>query len=187
MKTPIGISNRHIHLSQSDADQLFGTNYQFHTRNELSQHWQFATEETLSITWPSWTIDKIRIIIPHRPQTQIEILQSDNYILGTNAPIRLSGNLDKTPSIQITGPNWQITTQTGLIVAQRHLHISTQQAQDANFTQNQSINIQTNGPRSVIFQNVIVRIKDRYELDFHIDIDEANAAGITNSMNWIII
>lgn len=179
MRIPIGISNRHIHLSQVDADKLFGKWYKFKILKELSQPWQFACEETVVIKWPKWEIKNIRIIWPHRKQTQVEIFMWDNYVLGCNAPIRLSGDLDNSESLYVVGPNWSIYIQWWVIVAKRHLHITQSEADDRWLKNNQKIKIKTNNPeRWLIFENVLVRITDTSALDFHVDIEEANAAGL---------
>jgi len=105
MRTPIGISNRHIHLSQSDANTLFGSNYQLTKMKDLSQPGQFAAEETVIIKGPKSEIAKVRVLGPYRKFSQVEILASDNFKLGTNAPLRLSGDLEGSEAIEVIGPN----------------------------------------------------------------------------------
>jgi putative phosphotransacetylase len=188
MRIPIWISNRHIHLSQVDADKLFGKWYQFKVLKKLSQPWQDAYEETLVIKWSIWEIKNVRILGPVRKQTQVEIFMWDNYLLGCNAPIRLSGDLKWTESLHIIGPNWSIYLQEWVIVAKRHLHITQSEADDRWLKNNQKIKIQTNNPeRWLIFDNVLVRITDSSALDFHVDMEEANAAGLKMWDWWEIV
>lgn len=187
MQIPIWISNKHIHLKQEDANKLFGSNYKFKKLNELSQIWQYATKETLTIKWPKWIIKNIRIILPFREETQIEILKQDSFVLGVDVPIRLSGDLKGSPWITIIWPKWIIETKKWIIIAQRHLHISPKQAKEINIKHAEKISIKTEWIRSITFHNVEVRISHDWKLDFHIDREEAHAAGITqNAIGEII-
>ena len=183
MQIPIGVSNRHIHLSQTDADILFWKKYEFKILKKLSQPGQFAYEETITAKWPKGEISKIRILWPVRWKTQLEILSSDNYQLGIKSPLRISWDLDNSWwEITIIGPKGKILLNNGVIIAQRHLHTSTSQAKELWITNGQSIKIQVQWPRWIIFENVIVRAGDRYNLDFHIDREEWNAAGVKGQM-----
>lgn len=179
MRIPIGISNRHIHLSQVDADKLFGKWYEFKKIKDLSQPWESACEETLTIKWEKWEIKNVRILLPFRKKTQVEIFMWDNYILGCKAPIRLSGNLEWSESLYLIWPKWTVYLQEWVIVAKRHLHITQAEADERWLKKNQTIRIKTNNPeRWLIFDNVVVRSWDNYALDFHIDMEEANATGL---------
>jgi len=188
MKIPIWVSNRHIHLSQEHADILFWKNYKFQALKKLSQPGQFAYQETIIAKWPKGTINKIRILWPVRTTTQIEILMSDNYLLGIDAPLRISGDLENSWWwIIIIWPKGELKLNNGIIIAKRHLHASTEQAKKLWITNWQTIKIQTEWPRSVVFENVIVRAWDKYNLDFHIDREEWNTAWIYGQMFWKII
>lgn len=181
VRLPIGISNRHIHLSEADADKLFGKEHQFKILKDLSQPWQFACEETVTLRWPKWEIKDVRIIWPLRKQTQVEISISDWFALGVKAPIRLSGNLKWSEGINILWPKWEIYITEWVIVAKRHLHITKPEADERWLKNNQSIKIWIhNDERWLIFDNVVVRISDESALDVHVDIEEANAAGLKN-------
>lgn len=179
MRIPIWISNRHIHLSQVDVDKLFGKWYVFKVLKKLSQPWQDAYEETVVIKWPKWEIKNVRILGPVRKQTQVEIFMWDNYVLGCKAPVRLSWNLEWSESLYILWPKWTVYLQEWVIVAKRHLHITQSEADDRWLKNNQKIKIQTNNTeRWLVFDNVLVRITDSSALDFHVDMEEANAAGL---------
>ncbi len=183
MQIPIWISNRHIHLSQHDAEILFGKDYQFTKIKDLSQPWQFALQETISIQWIkndlSTQIDNIRILWPRRNDTQVEVLSSDQYKLKMYVPTKLSWDIDNTPWIHIIWPQASITIKQGMIIAQRHLHISPSQAKKYQLTNHQIISIKTFWQKSITFHNIIVRIDPNFKLDFHIDFDEANAGNIS--------
>ena len=178
MRTPIGISNRHIHLSQSDANTLFGSNYQLTKLKDLSQPWQFAAEETVTIKGPKSEITKVRVLGPYRKFSQVEILASDNFKLGTNAPLRLSGDLEGSEAIEVIGPNGTLHLNQGLIVAKRHIHMTVADAELFGVTNGEIVKVKTPWERGLVFDNVVIRVDDSFLLDMHIDIDEANAAGL---------
>lgn len=178
MRIPIWISNRHIHLSQIDAEKLFGKEYQFTTIKELSQPWQYACQETVSLRWPKGQIDGVRILGPFRKFTQAEILVADTFKLGIPTPIKLSGDLKWTPSFEVVGPAGSVVLDQGIIVAKRHLHITVAEAKDAGLVDGQEISVKVLWERGLVFENVIVRASDASALDMHIDTEEANAAGL---------
>ncbi|HOG15583.1 MAG TPA: phosphate propanoyltransferase, partial [Candidatus Absconditabacterales bacterium] len=178
MKITVGISNRHVHLSRKDADLLFGEGYELTKIKDLSQPGQFATEECVVLKGPKGEISKVRILGPYRKDTQIEVLLGDNYKLGINAPVRLSGDLENTPGLEIIGPNGSITTKKGAIVAQRHIHMNLEEAKEFGLENGQIVSVKTEGERGLIFENVIIRADSKGALDFHIDMEEANAAGV---------
>ena len=178
MRTPIGISNRHIHLSQSDANTLFGSNYQLTKMKDLSQPGQFAAEETVIIKGPKSEIAKVRVLGPYRKFSQVEILASDNFKLGTNAPLRLSGDLEGSEAIEVIGPNGTLHLNQGLIVAKRHIHMTVADAELFGVTDGEIVKVKTPGERGLVFDNVVIRVDDSFLLNMHIDIDEANAAGL---------
>lgn len=183
---PIGVSNRHLHLSQSDMNNLFGEGYQMTKLKDLSQPGQFACKETVTICGPNGAIEKVRILGPVRSKTQIEILTGDCFKLGVVSPPRLSGDLQGTPGITIIGPKGSVQTTEGLIVAQRHIHMTPQDAQRFGVCDGQVVSIQVNGPRGGVYSNVAVRANDASALECHIDTEEANAMNV-NSLSKIIL
>lgn len=188
MRVPVSISNRHTHLSAKDIESLFWKEYVCKVAKQLSQPGEVAYEETVTIKWPKGEIKNVRVLWPARKQTQVEIMMGDNYTLWTNAPILLSGDLEKSEAITIIWPKGSIYLPKGLIVAKRHLHVSQVQADDIGVKQNQNIAVKIiNNERWLTFENVIVRIKDTFDLDVHIDIEEGNAAGIGKWARWEII
>ncbi len=176
MRIPIWISNRHIHLSQSDADKLFGKDYQFNVIKELSQPWQFAYQETVSLKWAKWQIDWVRILGPCRKETQIELLMADNYKLWISAPLRLSGDIVDSPGCEVIWPKWTVNLERGCIVAKRHLHITVAQAEDMWVKNWEEISVKVYWDRGLVFDNVSVRVADNFDVDMHVDQEEANAA-----------
>lgn len=179
-KVPVGISNRHVHLTQEDLELLFGPGYQLTLKKDLSQPGQFAAEETVDLIGPKGPIKKVRILGPVRPQTQVEISMTDSFALGVKPPVRDSGDLAGTPGITIEGPKGKIDIKEGVIIAQRHLHLHTTEAEELGMKDKEYISVKTEGPRSVIFEKVLVRVGPKYAKDLHVDTDEANAAALKN-------
>lgn len=178
---PVGVSNRHLHLSQSDQDILFGTGYQMTPIKDLSQPGQFACKETVTICGPKGAIEKVRVLGPVRSKTQVEILTGDSFKLGVSAPARQSGDLAGTPGITIVGPKGSVQTSEGLIVAQRHIHMTIQDAAKYGVHDGQIVDIEVEGPRGGTYANVIVRANDTSALECHLDTEEANAMNINSS------
>lgn len=182
MKVPVGISNRHVHLTQEDLETLFGKGYKLTEKKGLSQPEQFAAEECVTLVGPKRSIEKVRILGPIRPKTQIEISRTDMFTLGfKDIPLKNSGDLAGTPGITIVAPNGNsITTNEGCIIAARHLHLSPTEAANFGLKDKDVISIKAAGPKGVMFYNVLVRSGAKHAMDFHIDMDDANCAGLSN-------
>lgn len=179
-KVPAGISNRHLHVTQADLETLFGEGYELKQMKPLSQPGQFAAEEIVTLIGPKNSIAKVRILGPVRPSTQVEISRTDSFVLGVNAPVRDSGSLTGTPGLIIEGPKGRVELNEGVIIAQRHLHLHTDEANELGLKDKDTIAVQFEGDRSVVFNNVLVRVSPKFAIDLHIDTDEANAAGLAN-------
>jgi putative phosphotransacetylase len=171
-KIPIEISARHIHLCQKDTETLFGKNYVFTKKKDLSQPGEFAAQETISVRFNNKEITNVRVISPQRSKTQVEISLTDAYNLGLSVPVRLSGDIKGTPGVLLIGPKGQV------IVAQRHIHISPIEAMKSGIDGQDVISIKVDGPRTMTFHNVKVRRGEKFKLSVHLDTDEGNAAGI---------
>ena len=179
---PIGVSARHVHLCQEDLEALFGEGYKLTPRSYLSQPGQYACEETVNLIGPKGRIERVRVLGPLRPETQVEIARTDQFRLGIDAPIRASGDLDGTPGITIEGPKGQVTISKGVICSARHIHMSPEDALRFGLRDGDIVMIRVEGERPLIFGDVLVRVKPNFRLDMHVDTDEANAAGITTGM-----
>jgi putative phosphotransacetylase len=183
---PVGVSNRHVHLSQADQNILFGDGYQMTVMKELSQPGQYAYKETVTVCGPKGAIEKVRILGPVRSKTQVEVLAGDAFKLGVVSQTRLSGDLHGTPGITVIGPKGSVQTTEGLMVAQRHIHMNPQDAQRFGVRDGQVVSIEVDGPRGGIYKNVAVRANDASVLECHVDTEEANAMSI-NSLSKINI
>lgn len=182
---PVGISNRHIHLSQADLDQLFGAGYQLTPMKDLSQPGQFACKETVTICGPKGAIEKVRVLGPVRKETQIEIVAGDCFKLGVKAPAKLSGDLAGTPGITVVGPKGSVQTAQGLIVAQRHIHMAPADAQAYGVQDGQIVKIRVGGLRGGIYDNVAIRVTTSSKLECHLDTEEANAMGVAGTVEIV--
>jgi putative phosphotransacetylase len=177
-KVHIGVSARHIHLSQAHIEILFGQGYALNEFKALSQPCQFAAEEVVSVQGPKGRMDKIRILGPARGETQLEISRTDSFALGLNPPLRQSGDIAGTPGIKVLGPAGEVELKQGVIVAARHIHFHTSDALAWGIEDKQMLRVMLNGERPLILENVLARVSDQFALDLHIDTDEANAAGV---------
>ncbi len=177
---PVGISNRHLHLCRADLDALFGSGYELSKKNDLSQKGEFASNELVTLTGPRGSIEKVRVLGPLRPETQIEISPTDARRLGVMPPVRLSGDTKGTPGLTIKGPAGEVKMNSGLIIAKRHLHANPEQAKVLGLRDGDVISIRALTERPTIFEGVSVRVRPSFEIELHIDVDEANAAMINN-------
>jgi putative phosphotransacetylase len=172
---PVGVSNRHIHLSQEDLEILFGKNAKLTPIKELSQPGQFAAEECVTLVGAKGTLEKVRVLGPVREKTQVEILASDSFKIGIKAVLRESGKLEATPGIAVVGTMGCLQLKEGVIVAQRHIHMSEEDSKRFSVVDGQLVKVQFGGTRGGIYEAVLVRVSNKYKLDFHVDMDEANA------------
>lgn len=183
---PVGISNRHIHLSQQDVEKLFGYGYQLTKLKDLSQPGQFACKETVMVCGPKGAIEKVRILGPVRKQTQVEILQSDSFKLGVKAPLRLSGDLAGSGNVTLIGPKGSAEVIEGVVVAKRHIHMLPNEASQFGVQDGEAVTIEFSGERGGSLANVIIRAVENSGLECHIDTEEANALGITPNTEIVI-
>ncbi len=173
---PISPSAHHVHLTEQHVRQLFGQGHELTWYADLSQPGQFASQEQVSLLGPKGRIDRVRVLGPARSQTQVEISRTEEFKLGIDAPIRLSGQLDGSPGITLEGPAGQVELRQGVICAMRHIHMAPQDAMEFALRDHDRVRIRIPGERSLIFGDVIVRVNPDYRLDMHIDTDESNAA-----------
>lgn len=178
MKIPVGVSNRHIHLSRAHLEQLFGSELTCY--RELKQPGQFAAEQKVDLSGPKGTINNVRVLGPLREHTQVELSRTDSVRLGINPPVRDSGHLENTPGITVTGPRGKIELDNGVIIAQRHIHVPQDLADKHGLKDREIVSVCCGGIRALSFGQVLVRVSKNYALEFHVDIDEANAALLTN-------
>lgn len=176
----IGVSNRHVHLSQADLEVLFGKDYVLTKMKDMKQPGQFATNEKVDIVGPKGKFSGVRIIGPVRKETQVEVSITDSFKLGVKPPIRQSGDLQGTPGIKVVGPKGEVDIPRGVIVAARHIHMPQYIADIKGYKDGQIVKVETYGERKITMHNVVLRVSDKMAKEMHIDVDEANAAGLKN-------
>lgn len=178
-KILIEVSARHCHLCQADLEKLFGKGYELKKLRALSQPGLFAAEESIAIKNGKMGFGKVRVIGPERDYTQIEISKTDAIFLGVEVPLKKSGDIEGTPGITLAGPAGEVVLKKGLIIPKRHIHCSEQEAQGLGVKDGDMVSVEVKGERGIIFNNVKVRVGDKFKMSMHIDTDEGNAAGIS--------
>jgi len=176
---PVGVSARHAHLSQKDIDILFGPGYKFGELYPLSQPGQFAAVETVTVKGPAGEIPGVRILGPARPRTQLEISLTDARRLGVMVPVRMSA-VGGGGGVILVGPKGEAPLEEGAIAAMRHIHMSPSDAMEFDVANGDLVRVRALDGRSVVFENVVIRVSPDYSLEFHVDTDEANASGLRN-------
>ena len=187
IKVPVEVSARHCHLSKQDLETLFGAGHELQKIKQLSQPSDFACEETVKVENNSHILENVRIVGPLREQTQIEISLTDAKKMEVNPPVRLSGDLKNSSPVTLAGPAGRVELFEGLIIAKRHIHCATDEAAKLGLKNGTIVSVKIDGERPVIFEKVVVRVKDNYKLGLHLDTDEGNAAGINKMGEGIII
>ena len=185
---PVGVSNRHIHLSTADLETLFGKGYELTPIKDLSQPGQFACKETLTIVGPSLRpIENVRVLGPVRKASQVEISRTDSFTLKVKPPVRESGDIAGSAPVTIIGPKGVVTLKEGCIIANRHIHMSLEEGAAFGLSDGQYVDVEVNGERKTRFYDVQVRVHKDFRLEMHIDTDDANAAGIGNGAKVKIV
>ena len=185
---PIAISARHIHLTREAIEALFGPGHALTPHKPLSQPGQFSCEERLTIVGPRHSIEGVRVLGPERGRCQVEISRTDEFHLGVDAPVRNSGDVKGTPSVTLVGPAGSLTLTEGLICARRHIHMHPDDAERFGVSKGDVVEVHVDSEgRDLVFGDVLVRVKDSYRLEMHIDTDEANAAEITRGHEGALV
>lgn len=181
MDIKVGVSNHHVHLKESDLFTLFGEGYELHNKRDLLQLGQYAAEETVTLELNGKTLEHIRIIGPCRSYTQVELLQRDNEYFGINAPIRTSGDLKGSETIDIIGPVGRVHAVESTIVADRHIHMSADDLVKFNVEKGQVVTVEyENG---VVLDDVHIKSDPSCVLELHMNKDEAESLGIETGMS----
>lgn len=186
-KIPVGVSARHVHLTQEHIDILFGKGYELTKKKDLMGG-QFASNEQVTIVGTKLrAIENVRILGPVRKASQVEISQTDAVKLGVAAPIRESGNIKDSAPVAVVGPKGAVYLKEGCIIAKRHIHMAPKDAMAAGVKDGDTVSVKFNNDRGSIFNNVQIRVDESFTLEMHIDTDEANASKIKTGDIGIIV
>lgn len=175
MIVPVGVSARHIHITKEHLNIIYGKHYELTKFKDLSQQGQFASNEKVIIKTDKGEISNVRILGPVRNYTQVEISKSDAIRLGLNPPVRDSGDLNNSAPITIIGPAGEVVLDQGCIIANRHIHLTNEDAKQNDLFGVEKVKVEVSGIKGGILDNVYLKIDDSYKFELHIDVDDANA------------
>ena len=180
-------SGKHCHVTRSTLDTLFGEGFELEVKKMLSQPGQFATPHKLTVVGPRRSTE-ITILGPCRKADQVELSLTDATSLGFTAPIRESGDVANSPGCKIIGPKGEVDISEGVIIAKRHIHFTPEDAAKFGVSDKQIVKVRVGGDRSLIFDDVVIRVNPDFATYMHVDYDEYNAAALsgTNNMGEIV-
>ena len=179
-KIKIGVSQRHIHLSREDLDILFGKGYELTVKKYLMGR-EFASEEVVTLVGKSLkSIENVRVLGPVRKNTQVEISKTDTFVLKVSPPVRPSGNIEGSERIVVVGPKGSVYLKEGVIIANRHIHLTPEYAKSHGINDNDYVDVEVEGVKPTLFYDVQVRVRDDFNVEMHIDTDDANSTGLKN-------
>ena len=175
---PLEASGRHVHITSAQANILFG--HPLTPKRPLSQPGQYLANERLTVLGPKGEFQNVAVLGPERKEAQVEISLTDGRVLGVEPPIRLSGDVKNSPGISLLGPKGRVDLESGLIAAQRHIHLTPEDGKKFHVQDKQVVRLQAFTRRPCIFEDVTVRIHPDFSSAVHLDYDEANACGFVS-------
>lgn len=183
----VGVSQRHVHLSQEDLETLFGKGYELTVKKYLMGR-EFASDEFVTLVGPSLkSIEKVRVLGPVRKNTQVEISRTDTFVLKVSPPVRPSGDIKGSASLVLVGPKGTVYLKEGVIIANRHIHLTPEYAEKQGIKDNDYVDVEIEGIKPTRFYDVQVRVRDDFNVEMHIDTDDANSAALKNGARVQII
>ena len=168
-------SGRHVHVTKEQSVILFG--HPVTPRRPLSQPGQYLANERVTVVGPKGEFTNVAVLGPERKEAQVEISLTDARTLGVEVPVRLSGDVKGSPGILLRGEKGCIPLTEGVIAAQRHIHLTPEDAKKFGVQDKQVVKLQTYTARPVLFEDVAVRVSPDFASYVHLDYDEANACG----------
>lgn len=183
----VGVSQRHVHLSRSDLETLFGKGYELTVKKMLMGR-EFASNEVVTLVGPSLkAIENVRVLGPVRKSTQVEISRTDTFILKVSPPVRPSGEVAGSERLVLVGPKGSVYLKEGVIIANRHIHLSPEGAEENGVRDGDTVDVLVEGEKPTKFYDVQVRVRDDFHSEMHIDTDDANCAGLKNGDSVTIL
>lgn len=181
----VGISNRHVHLTDDDFRTLFGYDAPV-VKKYVRQRGEFAAEEVVTLRGPKGTMERVRVMGPNRPATQVELSRTDCFALGITAPMAQSGHLEHAGPVEIIGPAGKVRAEHAAIVAGRHIHMGPEDARPLGLKDGDRVRVRFDGERGAELHHFLIRVKPSYLLELHLDTDEGNAIGARTG-DWATI
>ncbi|MBQ9986433.1 MAG: phosphate propanoyltransferase [Oscillospiraceae bacterium] len=186
-KILVETSSRHVHVTKEHLEILFGAGAVLHNKRELSQPGQFLTEEKVTLVGPKREIKGVSILGPERPATQVEVSLTDARTLGVSAPIRESGDVAGSAACKIVGPCGEVELTEGVIAAKRHIHLTPATAAEFGVADKEIVCVKIDSARPLVFDDVVVRVSEKFAPAMHVDTDESNAAALSGEVYGEII
>lgn len=176
----IGVSQRHVHLSEKDLNILFGEGFEL-TKKKTLMGREFASDQFVTLVGPSLkSIEKVRVLGPVRKNTQVEISKTDTFVLKVSPPVRPSGKIEGSERLVLVGPCGTVYLNEGVIIANRHIHLDPAYAAANNISDNEYVDVLVEGIKPTRFYDVQVRVRDDFRCEMHIDTDDANSTMLRN-------
>lgn len=176
-KVLVETSARHVHVTREALDILFGEGYELTPKKDLSQPGQYACEERVAVVGPKGEFPAVSILGPVRPASQVELSISDARTIGVFAPVRESGDIKGSAGCKLVGPKGEVELEEGVLIAKRHIHLTPEKAAQFGVSDKQTVSVKINSQgRSLIFGDVVIRVREDFSPAMHIDTDESNAA-----------
>lgn len=185
-KILVETSARHLHVTEEQIEILFGKGHKLTNKKDLSQPGQFACEEKVEVVGPKGSL-RMSILGPARKAAQVEVSFSDARALGLTPPVRESGDIAGSPACKLVGPEGEVEISEGVIVAKRHIHVTPAEAASFGVKDKQIVKVKVSGERALVFDEVVVRVRDDFSAAMHIDTDESNAAMASGTVYGEII
>lgn len=188
-KILLEVSARHVHLCEADLKTLYGDNAKLIVKKKLSQPGQYAAEQRVDVIGEKNSLKNVSILGPCRGKSQVEVSLTDARVLGVDAPVRESGELEGSAAVMIVGPMGVVRLTEGCIVAKRHIHLTPEAAEEQGVANGEIVSVRVESPlgRSLVFDDVVIRVSSSFSPAMHIDTDEANACGAKGLMYATII
>lgn len=181
-------SARHVHVTKEDLETLFGKGYELTEKKALSQPGQFASNERVTVVGPKRELANVSILGPCRKASQVELSLTDARSIGVSAPVRESGDIAGSAGCKLVGPCGEVELKEGVIAAKRHIHMTPADASVFGVQDKQVVSVKLeSADRSLIFDDVVVRVSDNFALAMHVDTDESNAAGLSGNCEGYIV
>jgi propanediol utilization protein len=189
LPVPVGVSNRHVHLTREDFKTLFGAGADDTQLKAVKQPGQYACNECVTAEGPRGALKNVRMIGPYRKYSQVEVSLGDARLLGVEPPIRDSGKLENSPGIKLVGPQGAVLIKQGVILSKRHIHFSVKEGAAYKVKDGQEVRVLCGRgtERETIFERVLCRVSDAYSLELHLDVEEANASGLKSGASAFIV